>query len=64
MAFNAETYRANKWRKAAWANLAWARDIKARAAKGEAYDWEIPRIATLVKLARNAMKLYRLSRRG
>ena len=59
MAFNAHTYRKNKTRKSAWNNLAQARDIKARAAKGEAYDWELPRIAMFVKLARLDMRVYR-----
>lgn len=58
MAFNAETYRMNRFRKSAWKNLAEAKNIKSRAAKGEAYDWELPRIATFVKLARSDMKLY------
>jgi hypothetical protein len=58
MAFNATTYRANKTRKQAWAYLAQARDIKARAARGEAYDWETPRIASCVKLARLEMHLH------
>lgn len=58
MAFNAETYRMNRYRKSAWKNIAEAKDIKSRAAKGEAYDWELPRIAMFVKLARSDMKLY------
>lgn len=52
MAFNANTYRLNKARRQARAYLAEARAIKARIAAGEAYDWEAPRIATFVKLAR------------
>ena len=58
MAFNANTYRMNKARKQAWLELAAARDIKARAARGEAYDWELPRIAHFVKLARISMHLH------
>jgi len=60
--FNANTYRANKYRRQAWADLAKARDIKARAARGEAYDWELPRAALFVKLARSNMKLHLLYR--
>lgn len=58
MAFNATTYRANQYRRKAWDNLAAARDIRNRTAAGTAYDWEPPRIATLVFLARNAMHLH------
>lgn len=64
MAFNATTYRANKHRKAAWMNLAVARDIKARAARGEAYAWEVARIALFVKLARADMRLHLFYRRA
>ena len=48
------TYRANKYRRQAWADLASARDIKARAAIGQAYDWELPRIVFYVKMARSS----------
>jgi hypothetical protein len=58
MAFNSLTYRMNKCRRKAWEELAQARDIKARAARGEAYDWELPRVAHLAKLARLSMRLY------
>jgi hypothetical protein len=58
MAFNSNTYRMNQYRKKAWAELAEARDIKDRAARGEAYDWEVPRIATFVQLARSSMRLF------
>lgn len=58
MAFNSDTYRANKCRKEAWAELARARDIKARAARGDAYDWELPRVAHFVKMARSSMRGY------
>lgn len=58
MAFNATTYRMNKWRKQAWAELAQAKDIRDRAKVGEAYEWEVPRIETFVKLARISMHLY------
>lgn len=57
MAFNSYTYRANRYRKEAWAHLAEARDIKARATVGDAYDWEIGRIAHLVFVARISMRL-------
>ena len=58
MAFNAQTYRKNKWRKQAWNELAQAREIKARVTAGQAYDWEVPRIAHFVKLARISMRLH------
>ena len=58
MAFNAETYRMNKYRKQAWAELAQAKDIRDRAKAGDAYEWEIPRIATFVKLARISMRMH------
>ena len=62
MAFNSDTYRANKHRREAWASLGKAREIKARAAAGNAYSWEIPQIALYVQWARSDMKLYRLGR--
>jgi hypothetical protein len=55
MPFNSDTYHANKSRKDAWAYLAEAREIKERAARGEAYDWEVARISTLVMIARGNM---------
>lgn len=57
MPFNSDTYHANRYRRQAWDELAAARDIKARAARGEAYSWEISRIETFVKLARSSMRL-------
>jgi hypothetical protein len=57
MPFNALTYYANKNRREAWRYLAQARDIKARSAAGTAYEWEKPRIKTMVDLARNAMRI-------
>lgn len=63
MAFNSQTYRSNRYRKSAWENLARARDIKTRTAKGLAYDWEAPRIATFVKLALSDMKLHLMTRK-
>jgi hypothetical protein len=59
MAFNANTYRANRHAKNAKAELSQARDIKARAAKGEAYEWELSRIATLARLAIISARLSR-----
>lgn len=59
MAFNADTYYANQHAKKAKENLAAAREIKARAARGEAYDWEIPRIAYYARLARINARLSR-----
>lgn len=64
MAFNSQTYRSNKYRKSAFENLATARDIKTRDAKGEAYGWELPRIAVFVKLARSDMRLHLLTRKA
>lgn len=58
MAFNATTYRMNKYRKQAWVELAQAKDIRDRAKAGDAYEWEIPRITTFVKLARISMRLH------
>ena len=59
MAFNANTYRMNKYRRQAREELQAAREIKARVEAGTAYDWERPRIAHFVKLARCSMRLYR-----
>jgi len=56
MAFNANTYKANQSAKSAYDTLSKARDIKARAAVGDAYDWEIERISTLVAQARFHMR--------
>lgn len=58
MAFNSRTYHRNRYRKQALAELAKARDVKARAATGDAYDWEVERIPTLVALARNSWRIY------
>lgn len=58
MPFNQRSYYRNKARNSALRELAEARDIKKRAAAGEAYDWEIPRIATRVKLARLHWRTY------
>jgi hypothetical protein len=56
MAFNANTFKANREAKEAYEKLAQAKDIKARAAVGDAYDWEVSRIPMLVELARFSMK--------
>lgn len=63
MAFNGNTYRANRYAKASVEYLAKARDIKARAARGEGYDWEVKRIPNLAKLAISAARLSRGYRR-
>jgi len=55
MPFNANTYHANRARREAWDYLAKARELKARAAVGEAYEWELPRISVFAKLARLSM---------
>lgn len=57
MAFNAKTYHANKARKQAWAYLAQAREIAGRVGRGEAYDWEMPRLSHFAKLARITMRM-------
>ncbi len=62
MAFNANTYRTNKYRRQAWDYLTQAREQKARIAKGEAYDWEHPRVKFFVTQARLSMRLYRRGR--
>jgi len=59
MAFNSNTYHANKYRAEARDYLQQARDIKARAANGEAYDWELPRIAHFAKLAIGSARIAR-----
>ncbi len=67
MPFNADTYYANKAARSAWAWLAMAKDVKARATRGEAYDWEIARLPTLVIHARADMRtclFYRRQRRA
>lgn len=51
MAFNANTYRANKYARLSKENLADARTIKARSAAGVAYSWELDRVPSLAKLA-------------
>ena len=66
MAFNSNTYRANKYCKDAAKALANAREIKARAAAGDAYDWEVPLIRSHVRAARGLMHMsfmYRSLRR-
>ncbi len=62
MAFNANTYRTNKYRRQAWDYLAQARELKARITNGEAYDWELGRVAFFVTQARLSMRLYRNGR--
>lgn len=63
MAFNATTYRMNKFRKQAWAYLQAARDIRARVTADPAHEWERPRIATHVQLARGSMRMHLIERR-
>lgn len=63
MPFNATTYRMNRHRKDRDKHLAAARDVKARAAKGEAYDWEIARIASFLQHARISNHLFLTTRR-
>lgn len=52
MAFNSNTYHANKLTKAAWEQLAEARALRERIRRGEAYGWEAERLPLLVKYAR------------
>jgi hypothetical protein len=52
MAFNSNTYHANKLAREAKAKLAEARDIKARVVAGSAYEWEAPGIARCASLAK------------
>ena len=61
MAFNAQSYRRNQYKRKARAELAHARAIRANP---NAYDWELARIPTLVKLARINWRLYLMARRG
>lgn len=56
MAFNSNTYRANKAAKAAWSKLSEARELRARIQAGQASDWEIPRLPFLVQRACWEMK--------
>lgn len=55
MAFNSDTYYANKSARTAWEWIARAKDVKRRAALGEAYPWEIERIPNMVFYARGDM---------
>lgn len=57
MPFNSDTYHMNRERRQAREQIAQARDIKARAAAGAAYEWEVARIPTLVRLARISSRL-------
>ncbi len=63
MPFNSDTFQANKSQRAAWHYIAEAKALKARAARGEAFDWELPRIALLVGSARVEMRLSVFHRR-
>jgi hypothetical protein len=57
MVFNSDSYHANKYARQAWERLAQVRDIKKRAARGEAYVWEVERMPRLVEQARQLMRL-------
>ena len=65
MAFNADTYRANKYARKSREELAKARELKARVAAGElAPDhWEAQRIGTFAKLAVLSARISRSARR-
>lgn len=63
MAFNSDTYHANKYRKSAWARLAEARQIKA-AGPHPLYGWRnaawvAERVSLLVALARSDLSISR-----
>lgn len=62
MAFNSNTYHANKSRREAWKALAEAREIRARIAAGVAYDWEASQVRICVMRARGAMHRHLLFR--
>lgn len=53
MAFNSNTYHANKEAKLAWKSLADARTLRDRVRAGEAYGWEAE--TTLPSLVRSAL---------
>lgn len=57
MPFNSDTYYANKYQRQAWEALADARDIRARAARGEAYAFEVAMLPNRVKRARLMMHM-------
>ncbi|RWQ35816.1 MAG: hypothetical protein EOS20_17230 [Mesorhizobium sp.] len=56
MAFNSNTYHANKCARTAWEWIARAKDVKRRVALGTAYDWEAERIPFMVFYARSDMR--------
>lgn len=55
MAFNSNSYRANKARREAWATLAQAKEIKALAQSNERHAWRLPRVEHHVRIARSLM---------
>lgn len=55
MAFNSNSYYANKYARQAWAYLAEARAMRERERQGTARSWERP-IESSVKLARISMR--------
>lgn len=58
MAFNSDSYYANKYAASAWENLARAREIKGRIERGEqVYNWEANRIGMFARLALIDMRL-------
>lgn len=63
MAFNSDTYHANRAARDSAAHLAAARDIKARAAIGEAYGWEVDRIPHHCRMAILCARIARTYRR-
>jgi hypothetical protein len=66
MAFNSDTYRANKYARKSRDELARAREIKARVVAGElpADHWEAQRIGTFAKLAILSARISRSARRS
>lgn len=59
MAFNSNTYRANKLSRSAWKALSDARTLRRRILAGEAYEWEVSIL--LPQLVRTACSDMRLS---
>lgn len=55
MPFNSNTYNANKSARSAYEWIAKAKDVKRRNASGEAHEWEVDRIPTMVFYARSDM---------
>lgn len=57
MAFNSDTYHANRHKRMAWENLAKARAIRSRVNSSNLCEWERPRVSTYARLALSDMRL-------